>query len=194
MHGNGTWKHADREIPLCAILFGVCIFADEAPPEFSCAEDPCKFGAAAEAAAAAETLYCTHSIWKADKRTDRLKEGGGADERKRTQEGRRREGGRREGMAGILNSISPLSPPPPSLLTPLSPSSPLLPIPTIGLGSHRFIKQRLYSPLKDADGARRPSHPPRPPFPPRPFNLDCGCPKEWRFLFDCWTPQQGLRV
>ena len=77
---------------LCAILFGVCIFADEAPLEFSCAEDPCKFGAAAEAAAAAETLYCTHSIWKADKRTDRLKEGE-ADER-REKELKREEGGR----------------------------------------------------------------------------------------------------
>ena len=80
---------------LCAILFGVCIFADEAPLEFSCAEDPCKFGAAAEAAAAAETLYCTHSIWKADKRTNPAGGRGGG----RAREGKKEEveEGRKEG-------------------------------------------------------------------------------------------------
>ena len=121
---------------LCAILFGVCIFADEAPLEFSCAEDPCKFGAAAEAAAAAETLYCTHSIWKADKRTDRLKEGGREGEGQTSDEKKnsrgKKEGGRkgRHGRNFKFN-FAALSPSPSlsldstlSLLTPLSLSSP----------------------------------------------------------------------
>ena len=149
---------------LCAILFGVCIFADEAPLEFSCAEDPCKFGAAAaEAAAAAETLYCTHSIWKADKRTDRLKEEGGADER-REKELKREEGGkeRRHGRNFKFN-FAALSPSPLSLDSTLSLLS-LSSLFQLSVSARTGSLSKDFIPLlKDADGARRPSHPPLPP-------------------------------
>ena len=72
-----------------------CIFGEKASQESSCAEDPCKFGAAKEEAA--ETLYCTHSIWKADKRTDRRREGQTSDEKKNSRG--KEEGGREEGKA-----------------------------------------------------------------------------------------------
>ena len=110
-------------------------------------EAPCKFGAAAAAAAA---LYCTHSIWKADKRTNPADRP--TDEKKnsrRKKEGRKHGGNFKFNFAALSLSLSLLTSPTQSLSS--------FPIPTIGLGSHRFIKQRLYSPPEGRKTARRPS-------------------------------------